>query len=96
LARIKTIESLFWHSLQTYSTSPTHVAPLTVPALQRPSFYAQTYNHQGDTMSQAPKKISKHDFRGATFAGGFVDADTVHAQQIGSLPILFLPSGRNY
>ena len=52
-------------------------------ALQRPSFYAQTYNHQGDTMSQAPKKISKHDLRGATFAGGFVDADTVHAQQIG-------------
>ncbi|NER97564.1 MAG: hypothetical protein F6J86_27570 [Symploca sp. SIO1B1] len=52
-------------------------------ALQRPSFYAQTYNHQGDTMSQAPKKVSKHDFRGATFAGGFVDADTVSAEQIG-------------
>ncbi len=52
-------------------------------ALQRPSFYAQTYQNQGDTMSQAPKKYTKNDFRGASFAGGFVDAETVYSQQIG-------------
>ncbi|MGB7444522.1 MAG: pentapeptide repeat-containing protein [Coleofasciculaceae cyanobacterium] len=52
-------------------------------ALQRQSFYAQTYNNQGDTMSNAPKKITKNDLRGASFAGGFVDADTVYAEQIG-------------
>lgn len=52
-------------------------------ALQRPSFYAQTYQNKGNTMSQAPKKYTKNDFRGASFAGGFVDAETVYAQQIG-------------
>jgi uncharacterized protein YjbI with pentapeptide repeats len=51
--------------------------------LQRPSFYAQTYNNQGDTMSNAPRKYTKNYFKGASFAGGFVDADTVHAHQIG-------------
>ncbi len=34
-------------------------------------------------MSNAPKKYTKNDFRGASFAGGFVDAETVHAQQVG-------------
>ncbi|MGQ4648369.1 hypothetical protein [Lyngbya aestuarii] len=52
-------------------------------ALQRPSFYAQTYHHQGDAMSNAPKKYTKNDLRGASFAGGFIDADTVYAEQIG-------------
>jgi len=52
-------------------------------ALQRPSFYAQSYNNQGDTMPNAPKKYTKNDFKDASFAGGFVDADTVHAHQIG-------------
>ena len=52
-------------------------------ALQRPSFYAEAYNHQGDTMSQAPKKVSKFDFKNPQFGGGLVDADTVHAQNIG-------------
>jgi uncharacterized protein YjbI with pentapeptide repeats len=56
---------------------------MVVKALERPSFYAQNYHNQGDTMSQAPKKYTKNDFRGASFAGGFVDADTVYAQQIG-------------
>jgi uncharacterized protein YjbI with pentapeptide repeats len=52
-------------------------------ALQLPSFYAQTYHHQGDIMSQASKKVSRYDQRGTQFAGGFVDADTVNAKQIG-------------
>ncbi|NEP00737.1 MAG: hypothetical protein F6K58_19140 [Symploca sp. SIO2E9] len=52
-------------------------------ALRRPSFYAQTYKNQGDTMSSAPKKVSKFDLQHAQFGGGLVDADTVHAQQIG-------------
>jgi hypothetical protein len=52
-------------------------------ALQRPSFYAEAYNHQGDTMSQAPKKVSKFDLNNPQFGGGLVDADTVKAQNIG-------------
>ncbi|NES22520.1 MAG: protein kinase [Symploca sp. SIO3E6] len=52
--------------------------------LQRPSLYAQTYTHQGDTMSQAPKKYTKNELPGATFAGGWVDSDTVNVNQIGS------------
>ena len=52
-------------------------------ALQRPSFYAQTYHHQGDTMPQAPKKVSKFDLQDVQFGGGLVDADTVHVHQIG-------------
>ncbi|NES86562.1 MAG: pentapeptide repeat-containing protein [Moorea sp. SIO2B7] len=52
-------------------------------ALQRPSFYAEAYNHQGDTMSQAPKKVSKFDLKNPQFGGGLVDADTVHAHNIG-------------
>ncbi|WP_293095744.1 hypothetical protein [Moorena sp. SIO3I6] len=52
-------------------------------ALQRPIFYAEAYNHQGDTMSQAPKKVSKFDLNNPQFGGGLVDADTVHAQNIG-------------
>jgi uncharacterized protein YjbI with pentapeptide repeats len=54
-------------------------------ALQRPSFYAQSYNNQGDTMSNAPRKYTKNEnvFSGSTFMGGFVNADTSHAHQIG-------------
>jgi uncharacterized protein YjbI with pentapeptide repeats len=50
-------------------------------ALQSPSFYAQTYQNQGDTMSNAPKKASQNTFNAPV--SGFVDADTVNAQQIG-------------
>ncbi|HLP89133.1 MAG TPA: pentapeptide repeat-containing protein [Nostocaceae cyanobacterium] len=50
-------------------------------ALERPSFYAQTYYNQGDTMSQSPKKASQNTFNAPV--SGFVDADTVTAQQIG-------------
>ncbi len=53
-------------------------------ALQHPSFYTPTYNHQGDNiMSQARKKVSKFNNSNAQFGGGLVDGDTVHAQQIG-------------
>lgn len=38
---------------------------------------------ESKSMSEGPKKISKNDLRGATFAGGFVDANTVQAGQIG-------------
>ncbi|NER31967.1 MAG: hypothetical protein F6J89_31265 [Symploca sp. SIO1C4] len=52
-------------------------------ALRRPSFYAQTYQNQGDTMSNAPKRINKNEIRGGTFGGGFINADTVSADHIG-------------
>ncbi|MBE8968467.1 pentapeptide repeat-containing protein [Nostocales cyanobacterium LEGE 12452] len=53
-------------------------------ALERPSFYAQTYQNQGDTiMSEGSKKQSNFDLKGAQFAGGLVNADTVTAGQIG-------------
>ncbi|EDX71450.1 Pentapeptide repeat protein [Coleofasciculus chthonoplastes PCC 7420] len=55
----------------------------TVQQLQRPSFYVQKYNNQGDTMSNAPRKYTKNDFSGSTFMGGFVNADTSYAHQIG-------------
>ncbi len=53
---------------------------MVMTALERPGFYAQTYNNQGDTM---PGKKSKFDLQGAQFAGGLVDAETVNAYQIG-------------
>ena len=34
-------------------------------------------------MADAPRKLTKNDFRGASFAGGFVDAETSYANQIG-------------
>jgi uncharacterized protein YjbI with pentapeptide repeats len=57
---------------------------MVVTALQRPSFYAQTYQNQGDTiMPEGSKKQSNFDLKGAQFGGGLVNADTVNAQQIG-------------
>jgi hypothetical protein len=53
-------------------------------ALERPSFYAETYTNQGDTiMPEGFKKQSTHNLQNAQFAGGFVEAETVHANQIG-------------
>lgn len=45
-------------------------------------------------MSNAPKKYTKNDFRGASFAGGFVDAETVYAHQIGGTLNNYLPEQR--
>jgi uncharacterized protein YjbI with pentapeptide repeats len=57
---------------------------MVVTALQRPNFYAQTYQNQGDTiMPEGSKRISHFNLQGAQFAGGIVDADTVNAHQIG-------------
>jgi uncharacterized protein YjbI with pentapeptide repeats len=53
---------------------------MVVTALERPNFYAQTYNNQGDTM---PRKESNFNLQGAQFGGGLVDAETVNAHQIG-------------
>ncbi|WP_260446381.1 pentapeptide repeat-containing protein, partial [Nostoc sp. UCD121] len=62
----------------------TDLQNMVMTALQRPSFYAQTYQNQGDTiMSEGSKKQSNFDLKGAQFAGGLVNADTVTAQQIG-------------
>jgi uncharacterized protein YjbI with pentapeptide repeats len=62
----------------------TDLQNMVVTALQRPSFYAQTYQNQGDTiMAEASKKQSNFDLKGAQFAGGLVNADTVNANQIG-------------
>jgi hypothetical protein len=62
----------------------TDLQNMVVTALQRPSFYAQTYQNQGDTiMAEASKKQSNFDLKGAQFAGGLVNADTVNAHQIG-------------
>ncbi|WP_189525104.1 hypothetical protein [Nostoc sp. 'Peltigera membranacea cyanobiont' 232] len=53
-------------------------------ALERPSFYVQNYHNQGDTiMPEGSKKQSNFDLKGAQFAGGLVNADTVNAHQIG-------------
>nr|WP_322711357.1 pentapeptide repeat-containing protein [Nostoc sp. ChiSLP03a]MDZ8212570.1 pentapeptide repeat-containing protein [Nostoc sp. ChiSLP03a] len=53
-------------------------------ALERPRFYVQNYHNQGDTiMSEGSKKQSNYDFKGAQFAGGLVNADTVNAHKIG-------------
>ncbi|MFN6536175.1 MAG: hypothetical protein RM021_007340 [Nostoc sp. EkiNYC01] len=62
----------------------TDLQNMVVTALQRPSFYAQTYQNQGDTiMAEGSKKQSNFDLKGAQFAGGLVNADTVNAHQIG-------------
>jgi uncharacterized protein YjbI with pentapeptide repeats len=53
-------------------------------ALERPSFYAENYHNQGDTiMSEGSKKQSNFNLQGAQFAGGLVNADSVKAHQIG-------------
>lgn len=53
-------------------------------ALERPRFYAQTYNNQGDTiMPFGSKQQFNNDLRNAQFAGGLVNADKVEAGQIG-------------
>ena len=53
-------------------------------ALEHPSFYIETYNNQGDSiMPEGSKKESNFDLKGAQFAGGLVNADTVNAEQIG-------------
>jgi uncharacterized protein YjbI with pentapeptide repeats len=57
---------------------------MVVTALQRPSFYAQTYQNQGDTiMPEGSKRESNFNLQGAQFAGGLVNADNVIAHQIG-------------
>ncbi|NEQ38526.1 MAG: hypothetical protein F6K40_20540 [Okeania sp. SIO3I5] len=51
-------------------------------ALQRPSFYTQTYQPKGDTfMADAQKKFTKNDFRGASFTGGYINFEKVEAKQ---------------
>ena len=52
-------------------------------ALGRPSLKAENYNNYGNTMSQNSKKESSFDLKGAQFAGGLVNAETVSAEQIG-------------
>ncbi len=62
--------------------------------IQRPNFYAETYLNKGDTMSNSPKKLSQYNLKGAQFAGGLVDAETVHAQQIGGNITNYTPEQR--
>lgn len=54
---------------------------MVVTALERPNFYAQTYNNQGDTISGAPKQVSNFDLQGAQVGNLF--NDEVNADQIG-------------
>ncbi|WP_335064988.1 pentapeptide repeat-containing protein [Nostoc sp.] len=64
-------------------------------ALERPSFYAQTYQNQGDIiMAEGSKKQSNFDLKGAQFAGGLVNADTVNAGQIGGNMTNYSPEQR--
>ncbi len=56
---------------------------MVVTALERPGFYAQTYNNQGDIMPQNYKKESNFNLQNAQFGGGLVNADTVTTEQIG-------------
>ncbi|WP_242053435.1 pentapeptide repeat-containing protein [Nostoc parmelioides] len=56
---------------------------MVMTALQRPSFYAQTYQNQGDTvMSESSKQVFHNSLPNAQFGGGLVNADTVTGQQI--------------
>jgi hypothetical protein len=64
--------------LKVYSSQCKHLY-----CLQSPKFFAQTCKNQGDTMPEAPKKVSNFDLKGAQFGGGLVDAETVNAHQIG-------------
>ena len=60
------------------------LANMVMTALERPSFFAQTYQNHGDIiMAEGSKKQSNFDLKGAQFAGGLVNADTVTAHQIG-------------
>ncbi len=53
-------------------------------AFERPSFYIETYNNQGDSiMPEGSKKESHFDLKGSQIAGGVVNADNVEAKQIG-------------
>lgn len=56
---------------------------MVMTALERPNFYAQTYNNQGDTMSTGHRKQSNFNLQDSQFAGGLVDAETVTAHEIG-------------
>jgi len=57
---------------------------MVMTALERPSFYAQTYQNQGDTiMPEGSKKESNFSLQNTQFGGGLVNADTVNAEQIG-------------
>nr|WP_225912534.1 hypothetical protein [Nostoc flagelliforme] len=67
---------------------------MVMTALERPSFYANNYKNQGDTMSQSPKKQSNFNLQGAQFAGGLVDAETVTANQIGGNITNYTPEQR--
>ncbi|BAZ18816.1 pentapeptide repeat-containing protein (plasmid) [Calothrix sp. NIES-4071] len=53
---------------------------MVVTALERPNFYAQTYNNQGDTISGAPEQVSNFDMSGAQVGNLF--NDEVNAEQI--------------
>ncbi|MBD2459077.1 pentapeptide repeat-containing protein [Nostoc sp. FACHB-87] len=62
----------------------TDLQNMVVTALQRPSFYAQTYQNQGDTiMPEGSKQVFNNNLQNAQFGGGLVNADTVNAGQIG-------------
>ncbi|MFL9455885.1 pentapeptide repeat-containing protein [Tolypothrix bouteillei VB521301_2] len=53
---------------------------MVVTALQSPSFYANTYNNQGDTM---PRRVDNFNLQGAQIAGGIINTDTITAHQVG-------------
>ncbi|NET58346.1 MAG: hypothetical protein F6K47_19975 [Symploca sp. SIO2E6] len=48
-------------------------------AISRPGFYAQTYNHQGDTMPDKSSDIKISDVTGSTISGVAVDGSTAVA-----------------
>ncbi|MEG4225469.1 hypothetical protein QUA35_05650 [Microcoleus sp. N9_B2] len=56
---------------------------MIIIGLKSPSLYAETYHNNGDTMSQGSKKHSNWNLHNPQIAGGIVDAETVHAHQIG-------------
>ncbi|NEP05270.1 MAG: pentapeptide repeat-containing protein, partial [Okeania sp. SIO4D6] len=56
---------------------------MIVTALQRPSFYTQTYQNKGDTfMADAPKKYTKNEFSGS-FTGVFISIDKSQGNRVG-------------
>lgn len=67
---------------------------MVMTAFERPSFYANNYKNQGDTMLEGSKTVVNNNLPNAQFAGGLVNADTVNAGQIGGNITNYTPEQR--
>ncbi|NEU80969.1 pentapeptide repeat-containing protein [Nostoc sp. UIC 10630] len=68
---------------------------MIMTALERPSFYAENYHNQGDTvMPESSKRVVNNYLQQAQIAGGLVNAETVTANQIGGNITNYTPEQR--